>query len=109
MKLLNWLEVFRKGSMVADPKVWKDRAGVTMLLAGLIMAAVQLAKAYGYELPVDEETATLIAGGIAAVVGVLSTYATSDKVGILPAKPPVEVSAGSGPADPAASDVHGKP
>lgn len=109
MKLLKWLDVFRKGSMVADPKVWKDRAGVTILLAGLIMAAVQLAKAYGYELPVDEETALAIAGGVAALVGVLSTYATSDKVGVLPAKPPVEVSAGSGPADPASTDVHGGP
>lgn len=109
MKLMQWLDVFRKGSMVADPKVWKDRAGVTILLAGLIMAAVQLAKAYGYELPVDDETALALAGGIAAAVGLFSNYATSDKVGVLPAKPPMEVSAGSGPADPAASDVHGKP
>ena len=110
-KLLAFLDLFRKGSMVADPKLWKDRAALTMALAGVLMAAIQIAKAYGYEIPIDEDAATALAGGIAVLVGVLSTYTTSDKVGVLPPKPESGdgVQNGPGPAHASENDLSGGP
>ncbi|MBI3150097.1 MAG: hypothetical protein HYZ17_16455 [Betaproteobacteria bacterium] len=88
-KLLALLDLFRKGSMVADPALWKNRAALVLALSGVILAAAAVAKGYGYDFPVDEDSAMAIAGGIAAVVGLLGNYATSDKVGLpgLTAKP----------------------
>lgn len=100
-KLVALIDVFRKGSAVADPALWKNRSAAVIAIAALIMAAVEAAKAYGYDLPIDSETALLLAGGIAAAVGLLGNFATSDKVGLLPAKP--------APADPAQDDVRGGP
>lgn len=85
-KLLAFLDLFRKGSAVADPAVWKDRGGATIALAGLIGALVQVARLYGYQLPLDEDGVLAVAGGVATVVGLFVTYATSDKVGVLPSK-----------------------
>jgi uncharacterized membrane protein len=90
-------DLFRRGSAVADPALWKNRSALVMALSALIVAAAQVAKAFGYDFGIDNDTASAIAGGIAAVAGVFSTYATSDKVGVLPAKP-------SSP-DPAGSDL----
>ena len=108
-KLSAFLDLFRKGSMVADPKVWKDRAALTMSIAGVIMAAVAVARMYGYEFPIDDEAAFAIAGGIAVVIGVFSTYATSTKVGILPPKRDSSdgVQDGPGPEDAPKSDLPG--
>jgi hypothetical protein len=123
-KLFALLGVFRHGNAVADPALWKNRAGMTMALTALITAIVAAAKAFGYELPIDGDTAALIAGGIAAVVGIWANYATSDKVG-LPAKAPAQVDPPAALADapraetglqpvsqtddPAASDLRGGP
>jgi hypothetical protein len=85
MKLFAFISVFRRGAAVANPKAWKERSGAVLALAGLITAAVHLARLYGYDLPLDEEGALAIAGGVATVVGLFVTYATSDKVGVLPA------------------------
>ena len=95
-KFLSLIDVLRKGSAVADPALWKNRSAIVIALAALIMAAAAAAKAFGYDFPIDNETALGLAGGIAAVVGLLGNFATSDKVGILPAKPgePVDLSAG---------------
>lgn len=96
-KLAAFFNVLRRGSMVSDPALWKNRSGLAIALAGLIAALVQLAKAYGHELPLDEDSITAIAGGIAAAVGVWVTYATSDKVGLPPKRGDVE---GEDPAAP---------
>jgi hypothetical protein len=81
-KLLALLAVFRKGSAVADPKLWKQGQITTTLLGGFLIAVVQLMKAFGYDLPVDSDTASAIAGGIIAGANVLLTLATSKTVGL---------------------------
>lgn len=75
-------ELMQKGKSVADPALWKSRQITVTMLGGLIIAAVQLAKVFGYELPVDENTASAIAGGVLAVTNVFLTLSTSDKVGV---------------------------
>lgn len=104
-KLSAFIDLFRKGSMVADPKTWKERAALAMAIAGAIMALVQVLKHYGIDLPIDEEKATAIAGGIAVLIGVCSTLFTSDKVGVLPPKLPVD----DKPDQVGREDLHGGP
>jgi len=86
-KLLDLLDLLRKGSAVTDPKLWKDRAALTLALTGLIVVIVKVAKGFGYDLPINETDAGSIAAGFAVLVGLFSTYATSDKVGLLHPKP----------------------
>lgn len=83
-KLASLFDVFRKGSAVADPELWKNRTALVVALSALFMAIAQVAKAYGYDLGVDQDTATALGGGVAAVVGLWGTFATSDKVGLPP-------------------------
>lgn len=85
-KLLSIVDLFRKGSAVDDPSAWKNKQISATMLGVAIVAAVRVAKAFGYDLPIDEDTSTAIAGGIIAAVNVVLTYVTSDKVGVLPAK-----------------------
>lgn len=86
-KLLDLLDLLRKGSAVTDPALWKNRSALTLALTGLILVIVKVAKGYGYDLPIGETEAASLAAGVAVLVGLFSTYATSDKVGLLPAKP----------------------
>ena len=107
-KLPAFLEVLRKGVAVADPALWKNVSSATMAaVAGLIVALVKLAKVYGYDLPIDDEAAYALAGGIIVAVGVYFNYATSTTVGVLPAKHPDDVQVEDKATDSAADAVPG--
>lgn len=85
--LLDLLDLFRKGAAVSEPALWKNRSALAMALTALILTGCRVAKGFGYDIPVSEADAASIAAGVVVVVGLFSTYATSDKVGLLPAKP----------------------
>ena len=105
-KLLDLLDLFRKGAAVSEPALWKNRSALTLALTALILTGCRVAKGYGYEIPISEADAASIAAGIAVVVGLLSTYLTSDKVGLLPAKvQPDPLPAIPGAAEPDLSPV----
>lgn len=80
-KLGAFLNLFRKGAVISDATLWKQRQVTATVLGSLIMAVVGVLDAYGYNLPIDNETALAIAGGVLGVVNVCLTYGTSDKVG----------------------------
>lgn len=86
-KLIDLLDLLRKGSAVTDPALWKNRSALTLALTGLILVIVKVLKGYGHDLPIGETEAASIAAGVAVCVGLFSTFATSDKVGLLPSKP----------------------
>lgn len=86
-RLLDFLDLFRKGAAVSEPALWKNRSALTLTLTALILTGCRVAKGFGYDIPITETDAATIAAGVAIVVGLFSTFATSDKVGILPAKP----------------------
>lgn len=86
-KLLDLLDLFRKGAAVSEPALWKNRSALTLALTALILTGCKVAKGYGYDIPISETDAASLAAGVAIVVGLFSTYATSPQVGILPAKP----------------------
>lgn len=81
--------VFRQGQVVSSPAAWKKGQVTVTMVGGLIIAVVQLAKVFGYEVYVDEDTVSAVSGGVIAIVNWLLTYATTDKIG-LPSKPAPE-------------------
>lgn len=87
-KLWALFDVFRKGSSVSDPKLWKNGGGAVIAVTSLLLALSKAARSFGYDLPLSEGDAGAIATGIVTAVGLFITFATSSKVG-LPAKPKV--------------------
>lgn len=90
--------LFRQGQAVTDPKLWKERQIKATVLAGVLLAVVNVVKAFGYEIPIDTETANAIAAGIIAAVNVVFTITTTEKVG---------VSSGETTAEPPAARAEG--
>lgn len=80
------LNLFRQGSAVANPAAWKKGQITVTMLGGMFIAVAQVAKAFGYDVGFNEDTAAAIAGGVIALVNFLLTLTTTDKIGVLPAK-----------------------
>lgn len=81
LKLMSIVEVFKKGQAVANPTLWKNRQVTTTVLVAIIFAVINMLSVFGYTVYVDIDTANIIATCIIAVVNVVLTYATSDKIG----------------------------
>lgn len=87
IKLIALANLFRKGEAVANKEAWKSGQVTATVLGGLVMAGLQTAQAFGYDVPgIDEDTVTAVAGAVVSVVNIGLTYITSEKAGILPAK-----------------------
>lgn len=86
-KLSALFGLLRKGGEVANAEKWKQHQIDANMLGGALLAIFATAKAFGYELPVSDEVAYTIAGGIIAAVNVVLTAVTSKRAGLLPAKP----------------------
>lgn len=78
--------LFRQGQSVADPALWKTRQITATVLAGVLVALVNVAAAFGMEIPLDLDTANAIAAGAIGLFNVVYTTVTTEKIG-LPAKP----------------------
>lgn len=74
--------LFKVGQSVSDPSKWKSRQITVTVLGAVILAVVNLLAAFGMSIPVDTETANAIAGGIIAIVNVILTLITTDKIGV---------------------------
>lgn len=79
-KFLAALAALRYGSSLTDPALWKNRQMLMNALLGLVAAVAPF-------LPVEmsHEDQLAIAGGVAAIGGLLNLYltaATSEKVGL---------------------------
>lgn len=85
-KLFDFLDLFRKGAAVSEPALWKNRSALVLALTALILTGCRVAKGFGYDIPITETDAATLATAIAVVVGLFSTFTTSDKVGLLPPK-----------------------
>ncbi len=81
-KLMALFSLFRKGNELANAEKWKSHQITSTMLAMFLLACVQTAKVFGYELPVDENTATAIGAGILGVVNVVLSVVTSKRAGI---------------------------
>jgi hypothetical protein len=76
------LSLMKAGKVVADPAKWKARQISSSVLVAAIWSAVNAASAFGVEVPVDAETVDAIAVAMLAVVNVLLTVTTTDKIGV---------------------------
>jgi hypothetical protein len=87
-KLTAILDLFRKGESVSNKEAWKTGQITATALGGVLMAAAQVASAYGHPLPacMDADTVTAVAGAVIGAVNLVMTYVTSETVGLLPAK-----------------------
>jgi hypothetical protein len=81
-KLLAIWDLFKLGSRVDDPALWKNRQITVTLLVPVILAAFHALSMFGVPIQIDPETANGIAAGIIAVVNVVLTITTTDKVGL---------------------------
>ena len=84
-KLLALLDLFRKGSMVSNPELWKTGQISSTILVPVIMAIIHLTDSFGAGIKIDETTAATISADLIALINVVLTYTTTDKIG-LPAK-----------------------
>ena len=86
MKILTRIKVahklMQKGRSLSDPEKWKKRQITTTMLTGAIWSAIQAAEAFGYAVPVDENTVDAVAVGVLAVVNWVLTLSTSEKIGL---------------------------
>jgi uncharacterized membrane protein len=76
------IQLVRAGHSVADPVKWKTRQISATVLGAVILAIVNLANAFGVDIPVNIDTANAIAGGIIAIINVIFTLTTTDKIGL---------------------------
>lgn len=81
-RLALFLALLAKGRAVADPARWKARQITATALVGVMYAALRVAESYGITIPVDHATLDAIAVAVLAVVNVVLTVTTSDKVGL---------------------------
>ena len=81
-KLIVLFDLFRKGVSVSDPVLWKTRQIKSTVLAAFILAVINVVAVFGYSIPIDTETANLIAAGIIALVNTILTITTTNKIGI---------------------------
>lgn len=85
-KIGAFINLFRKGSEVANAEAWKSRQITGTVVGSLILAIVNVSAVLGHPLPIDVESANLIGGGIVAAANVVLTATTSQRAGLLPAK-----------------------
>ena len=89
MLIGDFIDLFRQGKAVADPAKWKAVGVTTDAVAAFLTTALAIASAFGYRVDVAGDLVQAVAAGLAALLFVFSGglhIATSEKVGVLPAK-----------------------
>jgi len=81
-KVQSVLNLFKQGYSVANPTAWKTGQISSTVLAGVILAAVNTASAFGVAIPITPEVANLVAAGIITAVNLVLTVVTTDKIGL---------------------------
>jgi hypothetical protein len=77
MSIFDWWQVLYKGYELSNAAAWKNVQNAINIIAGILFIVVQ-----SYQLPIDKDTVTLLAGGIVALVNIVLTVVTSKKVGL---------------------------
>lgn len=96
------IDVFRKGSEVANVEAWKNHQMKGNMVGLFILASLGFAKAMGWiEATMEKEDALLIGGAVVALWNWVCTVASSKRAGILPAKP----AAAEQPVQPAGTEA----
>jgi uncharacterized membrane protein len=81
-KLKAGMELFKAGKRVQDPAKWKARQIESSAIVAVLWAAVNTAVAFGIEVPVNAEIIDGLAVALLAVVNVVLTVTTTNKIGL---------------------------
>lgn len=81
-KISSLIELFKAGSAVADPAMWKKGQITASLFIAVLYALVHVASAWGLNIPIDQDTINNVSVGALAVVNWVMTLITTDKIGI---------------------------
>jgi hypothetical protein len=92
MSVLNYLknapkffELFKEGKELTNAATWKNRTIATNACIAFFGTIVVLAKSFGYDLKLDQDTVANFGAGIVAIVGVINAVMhtiTSARVGL---------------------------
>ena len=74
MKILNTL---RKGESVANPEAIKRQQNITASLVAIFSAGLAIAKVFGYDFNIDQETMVALCGGMGAAYGIYNLVVTT--------------------------------
>lgn len=85
-KVMALVNLFRVGGSVADPVAWKTGQITATVLGTVMIALADVARAFGLPVPLGPAEFNGLAAGAIAVVNVVLTLVTSEKVGVLPEK-----------------------
>jgi len=85
-KMKALFELFKAGRRVNDPAKWKARQIESSVIVAVLWAAINTASAFGYEIVVSQEVIDGVAVALLAVVNVVLTITTTNKIG-LPSEP----------------------
>jgi uncharacterized membrane protein len=85
-KIKAGMALMKAGRRVQDPAKWKARQIEASAIVAVLWAAVNSAAAFGVEVPVNAEIVDGLAVAILAVVNVVLTVTTTNKIG-LPSEP----------------------
>jgi len=86
--IIDLFRAMQAGEALANAKTWKHAQLWTSNLTILLGAAVSIAGAMGYPIPLTGEQITTLVSAIAVVVGVFNSYttvATTERMGVQPA------------------------
>lgn len=87
-KFLAIVDLFRKGSAVANPGIWKDATNLGLVLGALIMSVMTfLQTVCNVNLHMDLQTANSIGAGVGCLIAFIVNNISSTHAGVLPAKP----------------------
>lgn len=97
MLIKDAIALFRQGKALTNGAIWKQSAAAGSALAAFLIAGVGVARGLGYDLPIDDATATKIAEGAVALVGAVNAvvHCIANTDAGLPAKPVADGSSGS--------------
>jgi hypothetical protein len=95
MLITDIAQTFKQGKALANPGLWANSTSAAGVLSGFLIGGFHVAKAFGYDFGESDAQLTQIAGGVAALVVVVTNilHTLSNAQAGLPTK------SESGPAD----------
>ncbi len=74
--------LFHQGHELANAEKWKAHQITGTMVGVMLLTLFNLLKAFGYDIPVDAETANQVGSAIVAIYNVVLTMLTSERAGL---------------------------
>lgn len=93
VNLYKLFAALRQGATLTHASTWANTSAATSALAGLLWAALQLAGALGYALPISPDQLATLSAAMVSIVGVITPVmhiAANPHAGLPPKPGPLE-------------------